>query len=96
MFRRGEVKILEDKDGARLPDKYTVGKLLQNETMIYAYSSGNTDLWHTQLILLLMECCYVTQMRNLQVNCVVPEKSIRIFEWFGGRHELFFSEGKNC
>ena len=40
LSRKGQVTVLETKQGARLPERYKVGNLLKNERRIMAYSSG--------------------------------------------------------
>ncbi|XP_015753974.1 PREDICTED: uncharacterized protein LOC107333657 isoform X2 [Acropora digitifera] len=41
---RGEVSILETKNGARIPHQYTAGDVLHSKSPIFAYSSGYTVL----------------------------------------------------
>jgi len=40
LSRKGQVTVLETKQGARLPERYKVGNLLKDECRIMAYSSG--------------------------------------------------------
>lgn len=41
---RGEVSILETKNGARIPHQYTAGDVLHSKSPIFAYTSGYTVL----------------------------------------------------
>ena len=46
-FRGGQVSRLENQRGSILPDRYKVGNILQNESRIICYSSGNIDCMST-------------------------------------------------
>ena len=41
---RGEVSILETKNGARIPHQYTAGDVLHSKSPIFAYTSGKEFL----------------------------------------------------
>ena len=42
LFRANRVSSIHHKSGTILPDRYKIGMLLQNESRIVCYSSGNT------------------------------------------------------
>ena len=53
-FRGGQVSRVENKRGSILPDRYKVGTVLQNESRIICYTSGNLVLVLLLLLLFLL------------------------------------------
>lgn len=81
---RGEVSILETKNGARIPHQYTAGDVLHSKSPIFAYTSGKEFLIINFSFIFYYFFFTISKMYSIQLEKFIMKMVRAIWPWCGG------------